>query len=62
MVEITNCKDPCFALKADGSCDITVGKVDCPCLFYKPKDCEDWVRSERKDGTWLIPPEEYYEV
>ena len=30
------------------------------CKWYKPKDCEDWIRSERGDEIWLIPPEEYF--
>lgn len=61
MVEISKCKEPCFALKTAG-CQILVGECEGKenCKWYKPKGCEDWIRSERGDEVWLIPPEEYY--
>ena len=36
----------------------TCGTYECP--YYKPEDCEDWIRVEDKQGVNLIPPEEYY--
>lgn len=62
MIEISNTKDPCFAM-ARRVCMVVKEEfqeecgVNCP--FYKPAGCEDWVRIER-NGIWLIPPEEYY--
>lgn len=58
MVEITNCKEPCFA-KMDTGCKILTTDCTGRCDFYKPKGCEDWVRRERDGEVWLIPPEEY---
>lgn len=61
MVNITNCKEPCFAQMAMGckilTCECT-GKEHCP--FYKPIWCNDWIRVERGKEVWLVPPEEYY--
>ena len=61
MVEISKCKEKCFAL-TDAGCKILTTKCEGKerCKWYKPKGCEDWVRSERGDEVWLIPPEEYY--
>lgn len=59
MVEISNCNEPCFALKKAG-CKILTCECIGKCKFYKPVGCEDWIRSERGDEVWLIPPEEYY--
>ena len=62
MVKVNDCKEPCFAHSIAGCRVLTVectGSKGCP--FYKPVGCEDWIRSERKDGIWLIPPEEYYD-
>ena len=62
MVEITNCKEPCFA-KLEAGCKVITG--DCVgkdnCVFYKPTDCKDWIRKEKKGEVWLMPPEEYYD-
>ena len=58
MVEISNCTEPCFAKWAGGCAVLRTGK--CRCKFYKPKGCEDWIRSERGNEIWLIPPEEYF--
>lgn len=61
MVEISKCKEPCFASMNVG-CKILT--TDCEgkdnCKFYKPKGCADWIRSERDGKIWLIPPEEYF--
>ena len=61
MVEISKCKEKCFAL-TDAGCKILTTKCEGReyCKWYKPKGCEDWVRSERGDEVWLIPPEEYF--
>lgn len=60
MVEITNVKERCFA-EIQGGCSVLQGEIKCgvQCKFYKPKGCEDWVRREKDDEIWLIPPEEY---
>lgn len=54
----------CFADRNDGC---YVMGADAPmrgcntylCPFYKPKDCEDWIRIEKKNYLVMIPPEEY---
>ena len=63
MIEISKCKDPCFASMHSGCKVLTTeceGKDKC--VFYKPEGCEDWMRVERNGKVWLVPPEEYYEV
>jgi hypothetical protein len=63
MIEISKCKDPCFAQMHNGCKVLTTeceGKRKCP--FFKPEGCEDWIRVERNGKVWLVPPEEYYEV
>lgn len=55
----------CWALLR-GTCSASTEQKedDCctyRCPFYKPKDCEDWIRIEDKQGINLIPPEEYYD-
>lgn len=61
MVEISRCKDPCFAQLATGckvlTCDCA-GKAECP--FYKPVGCEDWIKVEHNGEAWILTPEEYY--
>ena len=60
MIEISKCTEPCFA-KMDVGCMILSNGCDREtCKWYKPKDCEDWIRSERNGEVWLIPPEEYF--
>ena len=61
MVEISNAKERCFAKGNKGCQILSVLKPDCnpKCPFYKPTGCEDWVRRERGDEIWLIPPDEY---
>lgn len=59
MVEITNCKEPCFAHMKTG-CKILTTECEARCSFYKPVGCEDWIKIERGGEVWLIPPEEYY--
>ena len=61
MVKMENIQAPCFAQMAKGCKVLTtecIGIQDCP--FYKPIDCEDWMRVERQGEEWLIPPEEYF--
>lgn len=63
MVEISKCKDRCFAELHTGCKILTTeceGKDNCP--FYKPVDCESWIRKEVKGKVYIMPPEEYYEV
>ena len=57
MVSIKNCKEPCFALMADG-CAVSTNK--CRCFLYKPVDCKDWVKVERDGEEWIMPQEEYF--
>lgn len=62
MVEISNTKEKCFAHMQTGCqvlCDLQpICSPKCP--FYKPAGCEDWIRRERGEEIWLIPPEEYF--
>ena len=62
MVKLKTLIEPCFA-QMDVGCKVLTtecqGRKGCP--FYKPKECEDWIRAIRKGEEWLIPPEEYYE-
>lgn len=59
MVEITNCKEPCFASLQGGCAILTKCKCE-GCGFYKPKSCKDWVRVEKGGKAYILPPEEYY--
>lgn len=61
MVEITNVKERCFALLHTGCAILCEIEPECSteCPFYKPQGCEDWIRREKGDEIWLIPPEEY---
>ena len=63
MVEISKCHEPCFAKMDMGACKVLTcecaGKDNC--VFYKPVECQDWIRKEVGQQVWLIPPEEYYD-
>ena len=62
MIDITNQEQKCFA-NNKGYC-LVYGTRNCypRCAFYKPEDCEDWVRREEGDKVYLIEPEEYEEM
>lgn len=64
MVKMSNIQAPCFAKSAGAGCRVLTTECEgiqgCP--FYKPAECEDWMRVKRNGKEWLIPPEEYYEV
>ena len=62
MVEISNTKEKCFALMQTGCQVLSELQPTCAprCPFYKPVGCEDWIRRERGEEIWLIPPEEYF--
>jgi hypothetical protein len=58
MIDITLMDQKCFAM-VSGRCTILTS-TDCGnCKFYKPKDCEDWVRLELHDRIVVVEPEEY---
>ena len=61
MIDITTDRRyKCFA-EAGGGCTILT-KCNCKsCRFYKPTDCEDWVRVEQDGRVYIMPPEEYDE-
>lgn len=49
-------KSGCIAMQAY---DIkNCGTYNCP--FYKPAECEDWIKIEHKNFVELYTPEEYY--
>lgn len=52
-------KEDCFAME-EGKCQILWEDVVCTydCPFYKPQGCEDWIKLEKGEEIWLIPPEE----
>lgn len=65
-IDLKYADEPCFAAIGNSK---TSGcrllhkmpkKCDYQCPFYKPKDCRDWIRVEDKQGTNIVPPEEYY--
>lgn len=51
----------CFG-KLYGDCSVLIerhsncGTYYCP--FYKPKDCEDWIRIDKRNYVLMLPPEE----
>lgn len=58
MLDITEHEARCFA-KIWDNCTVLI-RTDCEgCKFYKPINCEDWIRIDREEGVYLIPPEEY---
>lgn len=45
----------CYAMiERDRNC----GSYKCP--FYKPSDCEEWIKREKESHVELFTPEEYY--
>lgn len=38
--------------------DRNCGSYKCP--FYKPLDCEEWIKIEKEDHVEFYTPEEYY--
>lgn len=60
MIDITDRTQKCYAL-VGGSCDVLT-HTDCNnCAFYKPIDCEDWIKVEEDGRVYIMPPEEYDE-
>lgn len=59
MIDITNITDPCFAFILK-QCTILT-ETNCKnCKFYKPRECEDWIRIDMSDGRIILAtPEEY---
>ena len=58
MIDITNQEQKCYA-KILGQCTVLI-RTDCNnCPFYKPEDCEDWLRIEKNGRVFLMDPEEY---
>ena len=62
MLDITtDRKYKCFAY-VGGGCTILT-KCNCNnCRFYKPIDCEDWIKIEQDGRVYIMPPEEYDEI
>ena len=60
MINLKDCTDKCFARDGDVCDALFVMEHECnnKCKFYKPTGCADWVRIEKGENTWLIPPEE----
>jgi hypothetical protein len=59
-LKITDQVIPCFGKRPTGCSAIKRKKCPRWCDFYKPAGCKDWIRVERGDEVWLIPPEEYF--
>lgn len=58
MIKLEECTDKCFALVFN-QCTI-LKETNCDkCVFYKPNNCEDWMRIDTANGTILYTPEEY---
>lgn len=61
-LDLTKVRSECFAKDILGNCDaMTTMDAHCGtyrCPFYKPEGCEDWIRIERLNEIYLIPPEE----
>lgn len=64
MIKLKDCEEKCFARLNDGCAILKEMPEACneKCPFYKPRDCEDWVRLEHNGEIWLMPREDYYEV
>lgn len=51
----------CFAVMTDGCSALKGVHPKCGtyrCPFYKPKDCQDWVRKDARSAVYLLMPEE----
>lgn len=61
MVEISKCKEPCFA-QTYASCEVLTGECEGRenCVFYKPASCRDWIKKRIRGKVYIVPPEEYY--
>ena len=57
MIDITNREDRCHMLGKDGCRSLRKTKCD-DCKFYKPYDCNDWIRVDQGDKILLYEPEE----
>lgn len=58
MINLKDSTDKCFALIFE-QCTILT-QTNCKgCKFYKPKNCEDWMRVQMGDEVYLYTPEEY---
>ena len=61
-IDLKTTDEPCFARTRLGSCKLLVFMAkECgyKCPFYKPDGCRDWIRIDDKQGSNLIPPEEF---
>lgn len=61
-IDLKTINEQCFARTRFGNCKILVipaRKCCYKCKFYKPIECQDWIRIDDDDGINLIPPEEY---
>ena len=58
MIDITERHSKCCADRIE-KCDALVRKDCYRCRFYKPVDCEDWIRLDKDGHTYLIEPENY---
>ncbi len=63
-IDLKYVHDPCYAEMTGGACRALSEKMEyCRserCPFYKPKGCKEWIRVEDRNGTNIVPPEEYY--
>lgn len=58
MIDITDRPDRCYAMIMRQCTVLT--KTECAgCRFYKPTDCEDWVRVDKDGREYLMTPEEF---
>lgn len=64
MIDITEIDINCFASYGRTGCKVFGFKTNCGprCSFYKPVDCEDWVRKEVGDRVYLYEPEEWEDL
>lgn len=60
MIDITDLDIACFASWGRTGCRVLGFKDNCNprCPFYKPVDCQDWVRVVKADRVMLYEPEE----
>lgn len=57
MIDITERPEKCYAMVL-GQC-VVLTRTECEgCRFYKPRDCEDWVRVDKDGKEYLMTPEE----
>ena len=58
MIDITERPNKCYA-EVMGQCVVLI-RTECEgCRFYKPRDCEDWVRVDKDGKEYLMTPEEF---